>query len=89
MKRLTMIILMLLFMFLLTGCGEITNSQKTEKDMFVVIQESDSFHYYDVVYQKDTKVMYTVSHGPYSYGNFTLLVNPDGTPMLYEEEGEE
>ena len=33
--------------------------------------------------------MYTISRGNINTGNFTLLVNPDGTPMLYEEESED
>ena len=90
MKRL---LVMILFVLLLTGCDkrtERTDSQNSKKEnMFVCIQAADSFHNYDVVYQKDTKVMYTVSHGPYSYGSFTLLVNPDGTPMLYEADEKE
>ena len=32
------------------------------------------------------KVMYTISGGLKNCGNFTLLVNPDGTPMLWEGE---
>lgn len=32
----------------------------------------------------NTKVMYAISDGAHNYGNFTLLVNADGTPMLYE-----
>lgn len=94
MKRSVLIILMLLFMFLLTGCGERTDSQEKsqdskETDMFVTIQKSDNYeHPYDIVYQRDTKVMYAVSRGAYNSGTFTVLVNPDGTPLLYEEEGE-
>ena len=82
-------LIMILFIFLLTGCGKITDSQEQKGDMFVYIQPASGFNCYDVVYQKDTKVMYTVSHGPYSYGSFTMLVNPDGTPMLYEEGSDE
>lgn len=85
MKRLLVVIL---FVLLLTGCGKTTESQNStlESDMFVCIQEAGYRYNYDVVYNKDTKVMYTVSHGPYSYGNFTVLVNPDGSPMLYKGE---
>lgn len=41
---------------------------------------------YDIVYHKQTKVMYVVSEEYYNRGNFTLLVNPDGTPMIYKAE---
>lgn len=84
MKRL---LVMILFVFLLTGCGEITESQ--EKNMFVTIQEYGYERPYDVVYHRNTKVMYVVSHDSYNKGNFTVLVNPDGSPMLYETESEE
>lgn len=41
---------------------------------------------YDIVYHKQTKVMYVVSEGEYNRGSFTLLVNSDGTPMIYKTE---
>lgn len=56
------------------------------ESMFVYIQECGS---YDIVYQKDTKVMYAISSGTYNNGTFTLLVNADGSPMVYEGESEE
>lgn len=63
----------------------VNDQQETEEkpvnSMFVEIERSSMWK---VVYQKDTKVMYVVSNGGYSYGNFTLLVNPDGTPMIWE-----
>lgn len=41
--------------------------------------------YYSVVYEKETKVMYAVSDGAKNRGTFTLLVNADGTPMIWKE----
>ena len=83
-------LVMILFIFLLlTGCGETPDPQTKEENMFVYIQKADFYTAYDVVYHKDTKVMYTISQGAYNSGTFTLLVNPDGTPMLYEGESEE
>lgn len=82
-------LVMILFILLLTGCGKTPDSQEKtnikEANMFVCIQSTD---FYDVVYHRDTKVMYAISRGAYNYGNFTLLVNPDGSPMLYETESE-
>lgn len=85
MKRFLVIIL---FILLLTGCGKTSDFQE-KTDMFVCIQPTDIHNCYDVVYHKDTKVMYTVSRGAYNNGTFTLLVNPDGTPMLYKGESED
>lgn len=82
------LLVMILCMVLLTGCGDRADSQSYEKDMFVYINPQ-SYNNYHIVYHKDTKVMYAVSAGPYNCGNFTLLVNPDGSPMLYKVEGEE
>ena len=36
----------------------------------------------EVIYDKDTKVMYLVSEN----GNHTVILNSDGTPRLYEED---
>lgn len=68
-----------------TGCDyadvETVNEEEPVKSMFVEIEKSYSWK---VVYQRDTKVMYAVSNGDYDTGTFTLLVNPDGTPMIWE-----
>ena len=73
---------------ILSGCSKTTvedESQYNDKDtissMFVVVERAKLWF---VVYNKDTKVMYAVSRDSYNYGNFTLLVNPDGTPMIWE-----
>jgi hypothetical protein len=82
-------LLIILFMFLLTGCGERTESwDSREENMFVYIQKPNLSSPYAVVYQRDTKVMYVVSEGAYNCGTFTMLVNPDGSPMLYEDGDE-
>ena len=36
-----------------------------------------------IVYAKDTDVMYSISKGGNADGIFTVLVNADGSPMLY------
>ena len=54
--------------------------------MFVLIEVAASWK---IVYHKDTKVMYAVSNGNDNYGTFTLLVNADGTPMVWGENYKE
>ena len=49
---------------------------------FVMVESTDDFY---IVYHKETKVMYAVSDSNYNHGNFTLLVNADGTPMTYKK----
>ena len=73
----------------LASCMDVVEVEKAEAavppeptSMFVVVERAKSWI---VVYNVDTKVMYTVSNGAYNYGTFTLLVDADGNPMLYEE----
>ena len=53
----------------------------TKTSMFILLEEESDCWW--IVYHKDTKVMYAVSDGFYNGGTFTLLVNADGTPMVY------
>lgn len=67
-----------------TGCAVSkteTIAIEENPSMFVEVERAGSWR---VVYHKDTKVMYAVSFGSYNLGTFTLLVNADGTPMLWE-----
>ena len=79
------LVICMICVFLLCGCTPIqvekTTTKKEETSMFIIIEEALTWR---VVYHKDTKVMYAVSFGTYNNGTFTLLVNADGTPMLYE-----
>lgn len=40
--------------------------------------------YFNIYYDKKTKVMYAVSDSQYNRGNVVLLVDADGKPLLYE-----
>ena len=51
------------------------------KSMFVAVEDTGIWA---VVYHSETKVMYAVSRGSYNQGTMTLLVNADGTPMIYK-----
>lgn len=81
------VLLLCALMPTLTACGTYLETVANDKkpSMFIVV-ESDPTNNWRVVYHKETKVMYAVSGGAYNAGNFVLLVNPDGTPMLWEEE---
>lgn len=76
------IILIILFLIILIGCGAKTSeTEAAVESMFVIIEENFGWQ---VVYHRDTKVMYAVSNGSYNRGGFTLLVDSDGNPLLYE-----
>ena len=85
MKTNKFVILILVFIVLIvifTGCNNKNTSQEQEDSLFIVIESSYS---YKIVYNRETRVMYAVSTGVYNYGNFTVLVNEDGTPQIYNK----
>ena len=69
----------------LVGCTPVedtTVAQADSKRMFEVISERE--HHFDVIYDVETGVMYARSNGAENRGTLTVLVNPDGTPRIWE-----
>ena len=89
MKRLLVVLMVIALCACLFGCAaeaQISKEGETEQEsntsMFIEVEKvADNWR---VVYHKDTKVMYVVSGGSYNRGTFTVMVNPDGTPMIWE-----
>lgn len=86
MKKLIAIILIVIMLATMTAC---TTKQKSEavKGSESRMVEVESTSLYKIVYDKYTKVMYVVSYGGYNMGTFTLLVDANGNPLLYQREG--
>lgn len=83
MKKLIVLCLMICLL-ITSGCWketETVDGYSDGKSMFVKVESGSSW---EVLYHRKTKVMYVVSESSHNSGNFTMLVNPDGTPMLYE-----
>ena len=86
MKRLLAILMVFaLCACLFVGCSgnSVMEREISKESSFVIVENGECYY---VVYHKDTKVMYTISTGGSNYGNFSLLVNADGTPMIWEGE---
>lgn len=65
----------------LCACSKVeSKADSDEPSMFVRVEYCGAWQ---IVYQRDTKVMYAISMGGYNAGTFTTLLNPDGMPMLY------
>ena len=79
-------ITVILAMLLLVGCAKVEKAQEIEKrvdvSMFVQVEDSGAWK---VVADRKTGVMYAVSTGMYNLGTFTLLVDADGKPLLWNE----
>ena len=57
-----------------------------DRSMFVLIEKGAI---YNIVYHRETKVMYAISYGLYNSGNFTVMVDEEGKPLLYQEDTDE
>ena len=82
-KKAILMIVLALLTVMLSGCVPTVTKESPEKvSRFVQIERTGP---YLVVYDNETKVMYAVSYYGSGSGVFTLLVNADGTPKLWEE----
>lgn len=86
MKKILCLLLVLILLFSFAGCAPRVpekNSSQESTSMFVKIEtfrvSSGGGSY--VFYHKDTKVMYIISYD----GVATVMLNPDGTPQLYNK----
>lgn len=81
-----LLICVLFIALLLCSCGTAVQTEEVSKNsknsMFILLEHNTSIGY-DIVYHRDTKVMYAVSNGHYNHGTFTVMLDVDGTPMLY------
>ena len=84
MKKLIAVVLIMAMMLSLSACAtkRTRETVKGETSRMVYVEETGA---YCIVYDKYTKVMYAVSNGGYNEGNFTLLVDANGHPLLYNE----
>lgn len=83
MKKILCLVIAIILMLTCVGCGGTTveTEQNTSTSMFVMVEDN---YNWDVVYHKDTKVMYVISRGSYNQGTFTVMLDADGKPLLWE-----
>lgn len=84
MNNITIILLALIILMMpLIACAPNNNEdeiQTGESSRMVIIERTAT---YDIAYDRYTKVMYAISQSGHNCGNFTLLVDADGNPLLY------
>ena len=81
-------IIILLMAIMLTGCGVTKVDRKSEKVTTSRFIELEVTTEWKVVADKETGVMYAVSEGGYNRGTFTLLVDENGKPLIWDGESE-
>ena len=76
------VVALIILVSCLSACSSVEiESSGESSSMFVQVEQTGSWR---IVYHRETKVMYAVSFGTYNGGDFTVLVNPDGSPMIYK-----
>lgn len=75
------LLILMLMSFVVYGLRGTTAEADTTMGFEVI---DKSFGVTLIVYDVETGVMYALSHGAYNAGSMTLMVNPDGTPRVYE-----
>lgn len=70
---------------LMCGCTSKELQEENNESKFVQIERG---MLYRILYHKDTKVMYTMSTYGQGAGAFCVMVNADGTPMIWGGEEE-
>lgn len=82
MKRLGIVLMVLL---LATGCSTEsgTKEEHVNVSMFMTVEYLGNWQ---IVADRKTGVMYAVSSGAYNRGTFTVLVDAEGKPLIYEGE---
>lgn len=86
-KVIGVIIAALLLTTMLAGCGRndsLTSDTITER--FFYIEDTNSgLSYNSIIVDRETGVMY-LFHGSGYKGGLTIMVNPDGSPLVYESD---
>lgn len=83
-KAIILAVIACMVLRVLSSCNRVETAKgKDSTSMFVIVETTAAW---DVVYHKDIKVMYAVSTGSNNVGTFTLLVDADGKPMIYDGE---
>ena len=79
-------IIILLMAIMLTGCGATVDREtQSETSRFIELERTNAWL---IVADKETGVMYSVSNGGYNMGTFTLLVDENGKPLVWEGKDE-
>lgn len=86
-KKIICLVSVLLIIFTFISCSSGTHAvedaqSKEGSSMFVLVESDYLWNKYNIVYHKETKVMYAVS----SNTVFTVMVDAEGKPLLYSED---
>lgn len=87
MKKIVFIVLMVLLLLTLCGCGTVSkmnyvpSENKVERTRFMQIED---YGFGSIVVDSETNVEYWMSKGIYNCGTLTMLVDKNGSPKVRE-----
>ena len=86
MRYIAIFFIIIVCVMLLGGCVHQMSQEEiaiesAQNKMFMQVSRENNG---SVIVDKATGVMYWMSDVSYNYGTLTLLVNPDGTPRIWE-----
>ncbi len=86
-KKIICLVLVVLLLSTFVGCGSNIDTaedikSKESSSMFILVETGQLWDKYNIVYHKETKVMYAVSCNTV----FTVMVDAEGKPLLYSED---
>ena len=80
-----MAIAMIIMLLLAVGCAKVEKVERKPEPInqsrFMEVENTGGWR---IVADRETGVMYAVSLGMYNMGNFTLLVDADGNPLIHK-----
>ena len=85
MKKIVFIILMVILLLTLCGCGtvskmnDMSSENKVERTRFMQIED---YGFGSIVVDSETNVEYWMSKGTYNWGTLTMLVDKSGSPKV-------
>lgn len=84
MKKVCILLAAFIFSIFLLACKteKPGKNDPSKSSRFVTVDNTSLI--YRIVADKETGVMYAVSIGGYNGGNFTLLVDREGKPLIWE-----
>ena len=84
-----LIIITALTILLATGCAKVENKPEQEPVDVSRFERVEYTAVWEIVADRETGVMYAVSRGIYNQGTFTLLVDADGKPLIWDKGEQE
>jgi len=76
------LIAILMLAVMLAGCGSSSESdaEKSNPKRFVLVEHTWD---YEIMVDRETRVMYVMSNGSYNHGTFTVMVDENGKPLTW------